>query len=85
MLDKYNRLTWIGLAVLAVFFSRLFFFLINDPEGPNLLIVCVLSALVYMVSVCLYTFGPEIGERKKFLMAVLAQFLLVIILYLLFK
>lgn len=35
------------LAVISVIFSRLFFTLLDDPEGPNLLIVSVLAALLY--------------------------------------
>lgn len=43
-------------AVLSLILSRLTFALINDPEGPNLLIVCVLAALIYAVCLAGYFF-----------------------------
>lgn len=61
--------------------SRSFFAFINDPEGPNLLIVLVLAAIVFCVSLAIYTLSP-MSVTKKLLVAVLAQILLIGGLYL---
>ncbi len=43
------------LGILSLVLSRSVFFLINDPEGPNLLVVAVLAAIIFAVSVAVYT------------------------------
>ncbi len=45
----------IVLGVLSLTLSRLSFTLINDPEGPNLLIVVVLAAIIYAVLLGVYS------------------------------
>ncbi len=37
------------LAVASLVISRGVFFFINDPEGPNLLVVVVLAAIIFCV------------------------------------
>lgn len=44
------------LAVVSLILSRLTFALINDPEGPNLLIVIVLGAIIYSLFLVIYFF-----------------------------
>lgn len=46
---KIPRTTLIMLAVSSLFISRALFTLINDPEGPNVLIVVVLAAGIFVV------------------------------------
>lgn len=69
------------LGVTSLVCSRTFFAFINDPEGPNLLIVLVLAAIVFCVSLAIYTLSP-MSVTKKLLVAVLAQILLIGGLYL---
>lgn len=45
------------LGVLALMCSRVTFLFINDPEGPNLLIVAVSAAIIYVVFVAIYLWG----------------------------
>ena len=45
------------LLIISFAISRLLFFLVDDPEGPNLLIVTVLAILIYvpLLLVCIKT------------------------------
>ena len=42
------------LAVASLLVSRLVFVFINDPEGPNLVVVLGLAAIIYAVSLVVY-------------------------------
>lgn len=42
------------LLIISFTISRLVFFLIDDPEGPNLLIVTVLALLIFVPLALLY-------------------------------
>lgn len=51
------------LGVVSLVCSRLFFALLNDPEGPNLLIVFVLAAIIYLpglILICYNTYMKNI-------------------------
>ncbi len=56
--------------------SRGFFFFINDPEGPNLLIVTVLALILFFVSWATYTLSSFSTSTKKLSLALLAQIVL---------
>jgi glucan phosphoethanolaminetransferase (alkaline phosphatase superfamily) len=71
------------LAITALVCSRATFTFINDPEGPNLLIVVVLGAIIYFASLTTYLF--KIAESKKPLLAFLIQIVLVASLYIYFN
>jgi hypothetical protein len=51
-MHKKIALPLLGLGSLIL--SRIVFMFINDPEGPNLLIVIVLAAIIFAVSLVLY-------------------------------
>lgn len=52
-----SKKTWLViLGIIAVLSSRGFFFFVNDPEGPNLLIVLVLAASIYIFLLILFYF-----------------------------
>lgn len=55
----------IALAVVSVVLSRASFFLINDPEGPNLLIVAVWAAVIFAGMYAVYTLGYRAGRSGK--------------------
>jgi len=44
----------IVLGILSLLVSRATFFFINDPEGPNLVVVIGLAAIIYAVTVAVY-------------------------------
>jgi hypothetical protein len=61
--------------------SRALFFLFNDPEGPNLLIVTVLALLLYFASFIAWEFTPATTASKKLLFGIGTQLLIVAGLY----
>ena len=69
------------LVITAFVCSRTLFFLFNDPEGPNLLIVTVLALLLYGASVIAWRFIPATNTSKKLLFAICTQLLIVTALY----
>ncbi len=74
------------LGATAIICSRLLFFLFNDPEGPDLLIVVGLAMAFYFLSVAIYTFTPAaIRSIKRLLMAICTQVLSAIVLWFLMK
>ena len=79
---KSKTISIIILAATAIICSRILFFLFNDPEGPNLLVVAGLSLAVYFLSYAAYVFGPSKIKGIKRLSAVICiQILTVIGLY----
>lgn len=46
--------------IISFAISRLVFFLINDPEGPNLLIVTVLAMLIFVPVSLIYLKASKI-------------------------
>lgn len=57
------------LGVVSLFFSRLFFALLNDPEGPNLLIVFALAAIIYLPGLILIWYN--LSMKKIFFVIVI--------------
>ncbi|MES2427998.1 MAG: hypothetical protein V4560_13545 [Bacteroidota bacterium] len=79
---KSKKISFIILAVTAIICSRTLFFFFNDPEGPNLLIVGVLTLAVYIFSIAIYLFSPSQIKGINRLSAVIGiQVLLVAGLY----
>ena len=46
------------LIITAMLCSRSVFAFIDDPEGPNLLVVTVMAAVVYLMAFGIYLFNP---------------------------
>lgn len=65
------------LGITAVVFSRSTLLLIDDPEGPNLLVVAVAAAIVFFLSLAAYAPGFAITGRRRLFSAILIQLLLV--------
>ena len=67
------------------------FLFIDDPEGPNLLIVVVLAMILYFLSLTIYKFSSSIPKfnlvlplptnHKRLLSIVIIQMLLVVTFY----
>lgn len=49
-----RKVTVFVLLIISFAISRLLFFLVNDPEGPNLLIVTVLAMLIFVPLLLIY-------------------------------
>jgi len=69
------------LGITALMSSRMLFFFFDDPEGPNLLVVTVTAAIVYLVCLTTYAFDPSVNDTKRFWLAVFIQVILIISLY----
>ena len=80
---KSKKFSLITLGVLSFLCSRLSFSFVNDPEGPNLLIVTVLAVIIYFLSLTAYLL--KISSLKKFLYAILIQIVIVTVLYFCFS
>lgn len=79
---KSKKVSLIILAVTAIICSRMLFIFFNDPEGPNALIVGVLTLAVYFFSVAIYLLGPfKIKGINRLSVVIGIQILLVIGLY----
>lgn len=62
---KPTKVLLLILGAFSLVSSRLVFFFINDPEGPNLLIVVILAAIIYGVALAGYTFlFPYITDAR---------------------
>jgi hypothetical protein len=55
-----KKVTLFILLIISFTISRLVFFLINDPEGPNLLIVTVLAMLIFVPLSLIYLKASKI-------------------------
>lgn len=64
------------LCITAFIWSRLVFVFIDDPEGPNLLIVTVAALILYLFSVTV--FGLNGTVVKKFWLAFAMQILIMV-------
>jgi hypothetical protein len=62
---KTNKSLLIILGIVSVVSSRAVFALINDPEGPNLLIVLALALVIYFVLLIMIYVFQKFGLVKK--------------------
>lgn len=82
MLFESKKVSLITLGITAVIGSRVLFSLFDDPEGPNLLIVVVTAAVIYLVSLPVYKLN-SLHNAQKFYLAIGVQVVAVTILYVL--
>jgi hypothetical protein len=75
MYFKSKKTSLLILGITAIACSRLLFFIFNDPEGPNLLVVIGMAAIIYFLSLAGYL--RNFSDRKKFLSAIFIQILIV--------
>ncbi len=50
-----KKIPLVLLGVVSLVLSRATFLFVNDPEGPNLLVVVVLAAIIYAACVTVYS------------------------------
>jgi hypothetical protein len=48
-MKSFKKTTLLVVGVIALLCSRFVFFLINDPEGPNLVVVVGLGIIIYAI------------------------------------
>ena len=63
------------LAITAATCSRIVFALFNDPEGPNLVVVTAMAAVIFLVSSAVYLSNvyPSLTGFKRSSVAILIQ------------
>ncbi len=54
MYSKSKKISLLILGIASLICSRATFFFIDDPEGPNLLIVSVLAAIIFFAALGVY-------------------------------
>ncbi len=69
------------LFITAIVCSKVLFALFDDPEGPNLLIVVVMTAVIFCTSLPILVWKSTLTELKKLFWAVFVQVLFTIVLY----
>lgn len=72
------------LGITSIVCSRAMFFFFDDPEGPNLVVVLGMAAIVYFSSLVVYSFKPvrfSFIEPKKLVFVFCIQVLIVVGLY----
>ncbi len=70
------------LGITSIVLSRIMFALFDDTEGPNLLIVMVMAAIVYALSsLAAHVFIPSITGKKKILSIICIQVVIVTVAY----
>lgn len=70
------------LAITALVSSRTLFAFINDPEGPNLLVVVGLAILIYIPSLLVFPRLTSVTSLRRVVSVLLFQVFLTIVLYL---
>jgi len=72
------------LGVVALILSRLSFVFIDDPEGPNLLIVVVLALVLYALSLVSYKLykSSKLAAKLSFAAAVQIVFVALAVIFL---
>jgi hypothetical protein len=62
-MSKNTTLLVLGLA--SIVLSRSVFLFVNDPEGPNLLVVMVLAAVIFAIAYAVYAAFRRIKRTSK--------------------
>lgn len=81
MYFKSKKISLIILGITALLVSRAMFAFIDDPEGPNLLVVTVVALVIYFPSLMVYKFNFPITRLKRLSLAIFVQILIVTGLY----
>lgn len=83
MVPNSKKLSLLILFITSLLVTRAMFSIIDDPEGPNLLVVVVGASIPYILSLATYTYVPLRRESVlgRVFLSVAAQMLIVTVLY----
>jgi hypothetical protein len=83
MYFKSKKTSLVILGLTSIVFARVMFMFFNDPEGPNLLVVFVMSGVVYCLTLVIYlhNFLVPTSGLKRLLLAIIMQAIIVSVLY----
>jgi hypothetical protein len=77
-----RKRTLLSSIVGSLILSRLLFFFIDDPEGPNLLVVIIMAGIIYFLSsAILHVLKPFTLGVNRVLKMFLAQVVVAVIIY----
>ena len=62
---NFKKAYFFVFAMTAVICSRVMFVFIDDPEGPNLLVVLGFALIIYFLSLAFYIFNPLSKNKFK--------------------
>ncbi len=68
-----KKTPFIIIGITSAIFSRTMFFFFDDPEGPNLLVVFVMAAVLYLPSLITYRLNCGVSTAKRVLLAICTQ------------
>lgn len=66
------------LGITSLIGSKVFFLSVNDPEGPNLVVMLAAALFIYALSAAVYTYGPALKGAQRLAVAIVAQVLIVL-------
>jgi hypothetical protein len=73
-----KKISLLILGITSLVCSRTLFLFFNDPEGPNLLVVIGMAAIIFFLSLAAYAFCSSVTQFKRILITISVQILLVI-------
>ena len=76
-----KKISLIILGITSIVCSRVMFSLFSDPDGPNLLVVIGMAAIIYFLSLIVFLLNPPVAVFKKFILAFLVQIIIALSLY----
>lgn len=85
MYFKSKKISLLILGITAVACSMVMFRFFNDPEGPNLLVVMVMAAILYFLSLTAYLYKPKITGWKRLMLAISIQIIIAAVFYFFLK
>lgn len=80
-----KKVSLIILGITSVLLSRAIFFFIDDPEGPNLLVVFAMAAIVFVPSLIAYIYSAMNPGLRKLALVIVVQIIFVTCLYVLLR
>ncbi len=80
-----KKTSLIILGITSLLISRLMFAFFDDPEGPNLLVVFGMAAILYVLSLAKYLFNSKTIGREKLLLTICIQIIIATVFYFFLK
>ena len=76
MYSKPKKSSLLILGITSLVFSRIVFFLFNDPEGPNPVVITGLAAILWSLSLLTYFLKSPSATLNWLLLAITVQIII---------
>lgn len=75
-MSNRQTIAWVGLGALALLLSRAIFVFLDDPEGPNLVVVIGTAVVLYVTTAAVYLWSKArtITFRRLFAVPSMSDF-----------